>query len=128
MVSDDKVGAPSVRQYDVVVFMDQGQYDANAKAVRDGGVAILNSSYIHQERDDGVRTIRVNAVEEAEKLGSAKCANMVMLGALAQVQDAVSMSFVLQALRMELASKPQLLDVNERAVARGAQIAAEQLG
>ena len=127
MMSDDKVGAPNVRQYDIVVYMNQTMYEQGANAVRPNGVAILNTSAIKNVHDDGVKKVLVDAVAEAEALGSAKAANMVMLGALAYVQDVVSDEYILKALHKQMASKPQLIELNEKAIARGAEIAAAQL-
>jgi 2-oxoglutarate ferredoxin oxidoreductase subunit gamma len=128
MISDDRVGAPNVKQYDVVVYMAQSSYDAAPNAVRPNGIAILNTSSIKTIRDDGIKTILVDAMAEAAILGSEKAANMVLLGALVQAQDVVSMDYVIKALTKQMASKPQLLELNKKAILRGAEIAAAQLG
>lgn len=127
MMSDGKVGAPNVKKYDIVVYMNQQMYNQGCSLVKDGGVAILNTSAIKDIKDDGIRKVLVDAVAEAEALGSAKAANMVMLGALSYVQDVVSQECVLKALHKQMASKPQLLELNEKAIARGTEIAAAQL-
>lgn len=127
MISDTKVGAPNVKQYDIIVYMNQAVYNQYAASVRPGGVAVVNASYVKELKDDGIKKVCINAVEEAEALGSVKVANMIMLGALAQTQDAVSMEYILKALRKQMASKPQLLELNEKAIARGAELAAAQL-
>ena len=89
MLSDGRIGAPCVKKYDIVVYMNQGTYETYSDAVNQRGTAILNTSMVYSERDDGVRKVRVNATEEAEAMGSAKVANMVMLGALAGTQKVV---------------------------------------
>ncbi len=127
MISDTKVGAPNVKQYDIVVYMSQMMYDQGAAAVRSNGIAILNTSAIHEIKDDGIKKILVNAAKEAAALGSEKAANMVMLGALAYAQGVVGMDYILKALRKQMASKPEFLELNEKAMLRGAEIAAAQL-
>lgn len=128
MISDDRVGAPNVKQYDVVVYMSQSTYDGAPNAVRKNGTAVLNTDSIKNIRDDGIKKILVDAVAEAAALGSEKAANMVMLGALVQAQDVVSLEYIIKALQKQMASKPQLLELNVKAVQRGAEIAAAQLG
>lgn len=127
MMSDEKVCAPNVRKYDIVVYMNQQMYDQGSDLVRDNGVAILNASAIKNIRDDGVKKILIDSASEAEDLGSVKASNMVMLGALSYVQDVVTKEYIIKALHKQMASKPQLIELNEKAIDRGAEIAAAQL-
>lgn len=127
MLSDGRIGAPCVKKYDIVVYMNQGTYETYSDAVNQRGTAILNTSMVYSERDDGVRKVRVNATEEAEAMGSAKVANMVMLGALAGTQKVVDPAFIAEAIRKKWSKIPQAMEMNERAFARGMEIAAAQL-
>lgn len=128
MISDDRVGAPNVKQYDVVVYMAQSTYDGAPNAVRKNGVAILNTSSVKNIRDDGTKKILIDASAEAAALGSEKASNMVMLGALVRAQDVVSLDYVIKALNKQMASKPQLLELNLKAIQRGVELASAQLG
>lgn len=127
MLSDGRIGAPCVKKYDIVVYMNQGTYETYSDAVNQRGTAILNTSMVYSERDDGVRKVRVNATEEAEAMGSAKVANMVMLGALAGTQKVVDPAFIAEAIRKKWSKIPQTMEMNERAFARGMEISAAQL-
>lgn len=127
MLSDGRIGAPYVKKYDIVMYMNQGTYDAYHDAVNRGGIAILNTSMVRRENDDSIKKVRVNAVEEAESLGSAKAANMVMLGALTSAQKVVAPELVARAIKDKWAKDPGALKINELAFARGMALAAEQL-
>lgn len=127
MLSDGPIGAPSVKKYNIVVYMNQGCYDESYGCVNQGGIAVLNSSFVKNEKDDGVKKVRVNAQETAAELGTEKAANIVMLGALTRTQSFVEPEFVLEAIRKKWAKSPKALALNEQAFAAGMDIAEKQL-
>lgn len=127
MLSDGPIGAPSVKKYNIVVYMNQGCYDQSCGCVNQNGIAVLNSSFVKEEKDDGVKKIRVNAQETAAELGTEKAANIVMLGALTKAQSFIDPEFVLEAIKKKWEKSPKALELNEKAFAAGMEIAAKQL-
>ena len=128
IVSNEEVGAPNVRYFDICVFMNDETYRTYGSCVKPGGTAILNTSFI-KEIDPAlaVRNICIDAAAEAESMGIPKAANMVMLGALTAAAEAAGMDSIMKAMEKKLASKPQLIEMNEKAIIRGRELAAAQM-
>jgi 2-oxoglutarate ferredoxin oxidoreductase subunit gamma len=113
VVADSPIGSPLVREPDVGVIMNKPSLAKYQPLLAAGGLLLWNSSLIDRapERAD-IKAVAVPANEIAEKEGSARAANMVMLGALAR-------------LRPELASLESVIHGLEEAVsARNKQLAA----
>lgn len=83
-ISDGKISCPFVKGIDVLLVMNMPSVTKFEKAVRPGGLIIVNKSLVkeHVFRSD-VRVIDVDATAIADELGNPKGANIVMLGALA---------------------------------------------
>jgi 2-oxoglutarate ferredoxin oxidoreductase subunit gamma len=72
--------------------------------------------------------IEVPANDLATEVGSAKMANVVLLGALLETTRAVSLDSVMKALDEHLPAKARkLLDSNKQALQKGAEVARTQL-
>jgi len=69
-------------------------------------------------RDD-IEVVRVAADAIAKELGSAKSANMVMLGAFIRKSGIVSLEGILEGLKIGLKNKSKLIAVNEKAITAG---------
>ena len=126
MVSDKKVGAPSVALYDTVVYLHQKSYDLAPAAVKPGAVGIFNTAMVKETKDADIRKVLIDANAEGEALGSERAANMVLLGALIRAMDEVAKDTVLDILREEMAEDPSL-PLNEAAIRKGYELAEEQL-
>jgi len=97
-------------------------------AVRPGGVVIINSSLVNLPLDrTDVRKVLVPANAIAMELGSAKAANMVALGAYVGATEAVTLEVLQAFVEKKFASKPQLVDLNLKALAEGYDIARSAL-
>ncbi len=123
VISDRPVGSPVIRSPRAVLAMNLPSLDKFEDDVRPGGVLLVNSSLIGREpqRDDLV-VIKVPANELANELGNPRGANMVALGAYLGATGAVSLEVVDEVIRETFAAKPQLVDVNIRALRRGYEI------
>jgi 2-oxoglutarate ferredoxin oxidoreductase subunit gamma len=89
--------------------------------VKPGGTVFVNSSLVKRslERDD-VDEVRIPANEMAEELGSAKAANMVMLGSVIKKTGAVDLDSAMKSLESVLSERAMaLLDVNKKALRKG---------
>jgi 2-oxoglutarate ferredoxin oxidoreductase subunit gamma len=69
-------------------------------------------------RDD-IEVVRVAADAIAKELGSAKSANMVMLGAYIKKSGIVSLEGIIEGLKIGLKNKTKLIAVNEKAISAG---------
>ncbi len=93
------------------------------KDVVEGGVVIVNSSLIEKKVDrTDVKSYYVPASEIAVEIGNAKVANMVMLGAYLEINPAVKVETIIEALKKVFGpSKAHLLPLNETALRKGAE-------
>ncbi len=122
IVSDELIGSPVVTDADTLVVMNRPSLAKFEKFVKPGGTIIVNSSLVDLkvERDD-VTAYYFPVNEVAAECGSAKAANMVMLGAYIKLKGFPSESDLLGAfLKVFGEGKKNLLPLNEKAVAAGA--------
>ena len=82
ILTDERIGAPLVDHPTEIVVMNRPSLAKFEPVLRPGGTAFVNSSMIPERvgRTD-VTAVYVPCDEIAEKLGSPKVGNMVMLGA-----------------------------------------------
>ncbi|MDI6726827.1 MAG: 2-oxoacid:acceptor oxidoreductase family protein, partial [Smithellaceae bacterium] len=89
--------------------------------VAPGGAIFLNSSIIVEvPRRNDVEVYKIPAVELADRLGNAKTANIVMMGALVKKLAIVPQEIFLQSIEAILgARKKSALEINRRAFSEG---------
>lgn len=119
-VSDEEIASPIASSPDCVIAMNQPSLARFQNQIKSGGALFLNSSLIQSgtSRDD-IEVVRVAADAIAKELGSAKSANMVMLGAFIRVSGIVSLNGIVEGLRNTLKNKHKLIAVNEKAINAG---------
>ncbi len=125
IVSDDEVASPMVEQPDIILVMNGPSLDKFEPVVKPGGWIFYNTSLIDREveRDD-VHVVKIPANEIAEDVGSARSANMVMLGALAGKVGVVKVETLINALGVLLEGKgDKIMSLNREAMKRGAALA-----
>lgn len=127
IIADAKISSPIVTRFDVVVALNQPSLDKFEKAVKPGGILVYDSTTIISPpaRTD-ITVLPVPASEEALKLKNSKTMNMIVLGAVLERTNVVTVESVLRALRKVLPERyHNLLPLNEQALRRGMQLAAE---
>jgi len=124
-ISEVEIGSPLIQNPTVLVAMNGPSLERFGADVVPGGVIFYNSSMISEEpaRDD-VINVPVPANEIADRLGNPRVANMVMLGALLGHGCAISKEAVLAALPAALKSRPELIELNKKAIEAGMEVAA----
>jgi 2-oxoglutarate ferredoxin oxidoreductase subunit gamma len=122
IISDDKIGFPTVMRCDILVVMKQEALDKYLKDLKTGGTLIIDSTSVKPGEDQlGARLFRIPATENAEKIfGTKVYANMLMLGALAAVARVVSDSSLEKAIRDTAAKKT--VDMNIQAYRKGKEL------
>jgi 2-oxoglutarate ferredoxin oxidoreductase subunit gamma len=129
VISDEEIGSPVVRRPVSAIVMNIPSMEAYEPAVKPGGVLVVNSSLIDQtsQRDD-ITVLYVPAAEIASEMGNVRIANMILTGAWAVATRALTIEQLAQALDDHLPeNKRKLVQINQEALRRGAQIAQEQL-
>ena len=120
VLSDEEIGSPVVSKLDVVIAMNEPSLVRFEGWVKPGGTIIVNSSLVKRTvgRSD-IKSVYVPANDIAEKLGSDKIANMVLLGSYLAVSKAIPPEAVLNTMKQKLSGKPALVPLNEVAIKSG---------
>lgn len=122
IVSDEPVGAPIVTEPTALVAMNLPSLDKFEPQLQPDGIVIINSSLIERgARRSDIKAYLVPANDIAAELGNPRVANMVVLGALIAATGAVTAESVTKAFAKMFAKKPELLQINEAAIKRGAE-------
>lgn len=124
VIGDEEIGSPVVTKLDTVVVMNEPSLVRFEEWVKPGGTIIVNSSLITQKvsRID-IKAVYVPANEIADKLGSDKIANMVVLGSYLAISKAVPVQQVVDTMKIKLAAKTKFLPLNEAAIRAGMEAA-----
>ncbi len=129
IVSDDPIGSPIIQYPDAAIVMNNPSMDRYEALVKPSGVLVVNSSLVTRApvRED-IRSLLVPANELAEKSGSTRTLNVVLLGALLAVRPIVGISSLRNALREHLPDQHRkMLDVNLAALEIGEAAGAAQV-
>jgi Pyruvate:ferredoxin oxidoreductase and related 2-oxoacid:ferredoxin oxidoreductases, gamma subunit len=121
VLSDKKISSPVLSKFDTAVILNQQSMDKFENQVKPGGLLIYDTNGItrHPERKD-IKICRIDAVEEAAKLGNAKAYNMVVLGAYLKMKPVVTMDNVIKGLKKSLPPRRHnLIPMNEQAITVG---------
>ena len=127
VLSDNKISSPVLSRFDTAIILNQQSMDKFEKQVKPGGLLIYDTNGItrHPERTD-ITVCRIDAVEEAAKMGNAKAYNMVVLGAFLKMKPIVTMENVLKGLKKSLPPRRHnLIPMNEQAITVGMQAVQE---
>ncbi|RKY47311.1 MAG: 2-ketoisovalerate ferredoxin oxidoreductase [Candidatus Neomarinimicrobiota bacterium] len=119
-ISDKRIGAPLVANPTTLIAMNKPSLDKFENDVVSGGTIIYDSGLIDTppSRDD-VTVIGLPATEIADKLGSTKAANMIVLGIYANLKKKIlSDNYICWALPLILKNKA-FHDVNQKAFKTG---------
>ena len=121
ILSDNKISSLILSRFDTAIILNQQSMDKFEKQVKPGGLLIYDTNGItrHPERTD-ITVCRIDAVEEAAKLGNAKAYNMVVLGAFLKMKPIVTMENVIRGLKKSLPPRRHnLIPMNEEAITVG---------
>ncbi|MDD4146795.1 MAG: 2-oxoacid:acceptor oxidoreductase family protein [Clostridia bacterium] len=121
-ISDTPISSPVVSEPDILIAMNRPSLEKLEAQVKSGGTVLVNSSLVDcQVKRKDVKTYYVPVNEKAGELGEPRVANMVMLGALLQLEPLVGTVAVMESLKKVLSpSKQFLLPLNTQALEAGA--------
>jgi 2-oxoglutarate ferredoxin oxidoreductase subunit gamma len=106
-----------------IVVMNRPSLDKFCKLMRPGGYAVVNKSLIPVDPDrDDVRVVNVEANRIAIDAGSAKSANMVILGAYVGATEVVPYDALVKTAEKVLQKKPKLIPTNLRCLQQGFEL------
>jgi 2-oxoglutarate ferredoxin oxidoreductase subunit gamma len=121
VVSDEEIASPVASYPEFVVAMNQPSFTRFQNILQGGGLLCVNSSIVNTEsaRSD-IEVLAIPTTDLAEKIGTTKVANMVMLGALVRASNMISFEAMLENLAAILGEgKAKLLELNKKALTIG---------
>jgi len=124
ILSDERISSPILTEYDTAIILNQQSMDKFEKSVKPGGLLIYDGNGIshHPERKD-IRIFRIDAADEAAKLGMTKIFNMIVLGGYMKVNPIVQLENVIKGLKKSLPERyHHMIPDNEKAILRGMEI------
>lgn len=118
-LSRERIGSPLISQPEVLVAMNEISLRKFAASVISGGLILYNNHSVPEDFSVAqARVVCVPASEIADRLGSAKVSNVVMLGALLAETECLPLQTAI--LVMETTVKnPKLLELDKQAIAAG---------
>ncbi len=118
-LSKERIGSPLVSRPDVLVAMNEFSLRKFASEVVGGGLILYNGTSIPADFSaSGAQVIAIPAAEMADKLGSTKAANIVMMGALLEETECLDVRTALKVLQDKV-KKLELLEIDRKALAAG---------
>jgi len=123
-VSDRPIASPVVEHATCLVVMNQMSYDRFAEIVRPDGLVLSNQGMIQPSgAHGGARLVEIDASGLANRMGSVRVANMVLLGALNRLKGLADDREIVALLERKLGTDPgkrEILDLNKQALKVGA--------
>lgn len=121
VVSSEEVASPVVSSPDSVIVMNEPSLLKFEPTLKPEGLLLINKSLVSsQPKRDDVNTAIIDANKIAEEIGTVKCANMVMLGALINHTQAVSLESIIKTLpKVFPRAKKEMIDINVEALKKG---------
>jgi 2-oxoisovalerate ferredoxin oxidoreductase beta subunit len=118
-LSKERIGSPLVSRPDVLVAMNEFSLRKLAAEVASGGLILYNGAAIPPDfTAPGVEVVGIPAAEIADKLGSTKVANIVMMGALLEETECLAPGTALSVLEDKV-KKLDLLEIDRKALSAG---------
>lgn len=115
VISGKSIGCPAVDHPDVLVCMNQPSYERYVGDVVKGGVVIVDETVpLNVPAPEGVKVVRMPAIDLAIKLGVPKAANTMMLAALLKLGvTGLKRENLINALCDSFKKKPELAEKNK---------------
>jgi 2-oxoisovalerate ferredoxin oxidoreductase beta subunit len=124
-LSKERIGSPLISHPDVLIAMNELSLRKFAGSVRPDGFILYNGSSVPADLAQlPPQVLSIPASSIADKLGSAKVANMVLLGALLEKVGCLESATALAVIEAKT-GKSALLEANRKALEEGHKFAEE---
>ena len=121
IISDEEIHSPVIELADAAIVLNQPSYEKFLPRIKPGGVLVLNSSIVenNKARND-MQIISIPATEIANEMGKPALANMVCLGALVTKLKLLNIDSLQKAMDAVVGKKkPELYEANIEAIKKG---------
>jgi len=123
IISDEEIDSPLVITPDSAIVMNSDSLPLCEDMLKKDGLMLINTSLVkdNPKRND-LKVVKIEASTIAEKIGNVVYANMVALGALAQLTGALALSNIEDSLKKYFPKdKHHFIPMNVKAIEAGAQ-------
>ncbi len=118
-LSHERIGTPLISRPEVLVAMNELSLRKFAASVTPGGLILYNRDALPEDFSvTHARVVCIPASEIADRMGSAKVANVVMLGALLEETECLPADTAIAVLEATV-KNPKLLELDRKAIAAG---------
>lgn len=118
-LSKERIGSPVLSKPDVLIAMNEISLRKFAAQVVPGGTIIYGREQLPEDLEiPQAQVICIPASEIADRLGSAKVANVVMMGALLEETECLSSATAMKVLEAKV-KKTELLELDRQALDAG---------
>lgn len=118
-LSHERIGSPLISHPEVLVAMNEISLRKFGPQVAHGGTIFYNRDHVPEDISiDHARIVCLPASEIADQIGSAKVANVVMLGAILEETECLTPETAMQVIE-ETVRNPKLLEMDRKALAAG---------
>jgi 2-oxoisovalerate ferredoxin oxidoreductase beta subunit len=118
-LSKERIGSPVISHPDVLVALNEISLRKFASQVAPGGLILYNQSRLPADfLLPQARVVCLPASEIADKLGSTKATNIVMLGALLEETECLLTATAEDVLRTKI-KRVEMMEINRKALAAG---------
>jgi 2-oxoisovalerate ferredoxin oxidoreductase beta subunit len=126
-LSKERIGAPLIVNADVLIAMNEISLRKFAAQVKPEGLVLYNRDRLPDGFDPpAARVVCIPASEIADKLGSTKAANIVLLGALLEETECLGAETATAVIKDKL-KKAALLEINRKALEAGRKYVDQQV-
>jgi len=121
IISDEEIASPLVTTPDSAMVMNMDSLPLCEKILKDSGLIVINSTLVKEEpKRSGLKTVKIEASRIAEDVGNVVFANMVALGAMAKLTEAVKLADIEGVLKKFFPpDKQQFVPENIKAIQAG---------
>ena len=121
IISDEEIASPLVTTPDSALVMNMDSLPLCEKILKENGLILINSTLVKEEpKRSDLKIVKIEASKIAEDVGDLKIANMVALGAMAKLTDAVKLTDIEGILKKFFpADKHQFIPMNIKAIKAG---------
>jgi Pyruvate/2-oxoacid:ferredoxin oxidoreductase gamma subunit len=127
-LSKERIGSPLISHPDALIAMNEISLRKFAPQLAPGGLVLYNRDTLPSDfaLPPGVRAICIPASEMADKLGSTKVTNIIMMGALLEETECLSPGTAMGVIEDKV-KKVVLLETNRKALAAGREFIDHQV-
>jgi len=121
VISDSSIASPVVRGPSICIVMNRPSLQKFESKVQVKGMLIINKSLVEIEaKRRDIDVLEIPATDMAFKLGNARVANMVILGALLAKRNILSLESLISSLKALIPkNRKNLISINEEAITKG---------